>query len=214
MLVGDFLYSRAFQMMVRPRRHAHHGGHGGRDQHHRRGRSAAADERQRPRHHRAALPRGHLPQDRPAVRGRRADGGDPARRRRRPWSRRWRTTAGTSALPSSSSTTCSITAPTATELGKNLGDDLAEGKPTLPLIYALAPRLAEETARMRVAVERAGSRIWRPITRTIESAGGLEYTGRLAQGEGSRHRGPGPATRVAVQDRPSRARGVRRRRTY
>ena len=70
-----------------------------------------------------------------------------------------------------------------TELGKNLGDDLAEGKPTLPLIYAMAHASDEETARMRVAVESGGLDDLEAITRTIESAGGLEYTARLAQRE-------------------------------
>jgi len=69
------------------------------------------------------------------------------------------------------------------ELGKNLGDDLAEGKPTLPLIYAMAHSSLEDTARMRVAVERGGLDDLEGITRAIESAGGLEYTARLAQRE-------------------------------
>ena len=46
-------------------------------------------------------------------------------------------TASTSAPPSSWSTMRSITRPTKPSLGKHLGDDLAEGKPTLPLIYAM-----------------------------------------------------------------------------
>jgi len=69
------------------------------------------------------------------------------------------------------------------ELGKNLGDDLAEGKPTLPLIYAMAHSSIEDTARMRVAVENGGLEELESITRAIESAGGLEYTARLAQRE-------------------------------
>ncbi|MDQ1341430.1 MAG: octaprenyl-diphosphate synthase [Pseudomonadota bacterium] len=69
------------------------------------------------------------------------------------------------------------------ELGKNLGDDLAEGKPTLPLIYAMAHSSIEDTARMRVAVENGGLGELEAITRAIESAGGLEYTARLAQRE-------------------------------
>ncbi|MGB5103842.1 MAG: octaprenyl diphosphate synthase [Steroidobacteraceae bacterium] len=69
------------------------------------------------------------------------------------------------------------------ELGKNLGDDLAEGKPTLPLIYALAHSSLEDTARLRVAVEEGGLADLEAVTRTIESSGGLEYTARLAQRE-------------------------------
>jgi octaprenyl-diphosphate synthase len=69
------------------------------------------------------------------------------------------------------------------ELGKNVGDDLAEGKPTLPLIYAMAHSSIEDTSRLRVAVENGGLDDLELITRTIESAGGLEYTARLAQRE-------------------------------
>ena len=69
------------------------------------------------------------------------------------------------------------------ELGKNLGDDLAEGKPTLPLIYALAHSSLDDTARMRRAVEAGGLEDLDAITRTIESSGGLEYTARLARRE-------------------------------
>ena len=69
------------------------------------------------------------------------------------------------------------------ELGKNLGDDLAEGKPTLPLIYAMAHSSIEDTARLRIAVENGGLEELGAITRTIESSGGLEYTARLAQRE-------------------------------
>jgi octaprenyl-diphosphate synthase len=69
------------------------------------------------------------------------------------------------------------------ELGKNLGDDLAEGKPTLPLIHALSHSPPEEAARIRTAIEEGGLDDLEAITRTIESSGGLEYTARLAQRE-------------------------------
>jgi octaprenyl-diphosphate synthase len=68
-------------------------------------------------------------------------------------------------------------------LGKNLGDDLAEGKPTLPLIYALSRATPEDAARLRAAIEHGGIDDLEAITRTIESSGGLEYTARLAQRE-------------------------------
>ena len=68
-------------------------------------------------------------------------------------------------------------------LGKNLGDDLAEGKPTLPLIYALSRATPEDAARLREAIEQGGLDDLEAITRTIESSGGLEYTARLAQRE-------------------------------
>jgi octaprenyl-diphosphate synthase len=69
------------------------------------------------------------------------------------------------------------------ELGKNLGDDLAEGKPTLPLIYAMSHASLEDTARLRVAIEEGGLEQIEAVTQTIESSGGLEYTARLAQRE-------------------------------
>ena len=72
---------------------------------------------------------------------------------------------------------------TAEELGKNLGDDLAEGKPTLPLIYALAHAPAAEAARLREAIETGGIDDLDQITRLIETSGGLEYTARMARRE-------------------------------
>jgi octaprenyl-diphosphate synthase len=71
----------------------------------------------------------------------------------------------------------------AEELGKNLGDDLAEGKPTLPLIYALKHGDAEQQQLIRNAIENGGLDSIDAITRIIESTGGLDYTARLAQGE-------------------------------
>jgi octaprenyl-diphosphate synthase len=69
------------------------------------------------------------------------------------------------------------------ELGKNLGDDLAEGKPTLPVIYALTHAAPAEAARLRAGIEAGGLADLAAITQTIESSGGLEYTARLAQRE-------------------------------
>ena len=68
-------------------------------------------------------------------------------------------------------------------LGKNVGDDLAEGKPTLPLIYAMAHSSPDDTARLRVAVEKGGLAELAAVTQAIESSGGLEYTARLARRE-------------------------------
>jgi octaprenyl-diphosphate synthase len=69
------------------------------------------------------------------------------------------------------------------ERGKNLGDDLAEGKPTLPLIHAL--RLVGEPDRelIRQAIRRGGLAQLEPIIGAIESSGGLEYAARLARRE-------------------------------
>jgi octaprenyl-diphosphate synthase len=73
------------------------------------------------------------------------------------------------------------------ERGKNLGDDLAEGKPTLPLIHAL--RLSGDDGvkqLIRGAIEQGGLDQLEVIVAAIESTGALEYTRRLAQDEADR----------------------------
>lgn len=46
----------------------------------------------------------------------------------------------------------------ATELGKNIGDDLAEGKPTLPLLHAMRSGDAKQAQLIRDAIEQGGNR--------------------------------------------------------
>src|ERR1700730_16494253 len=70
-----------------------------------------------------------------------------------------------------------------TERGKNLGDDLAEGKPTLPLIHALKHGNEPQRAAIRLAIEKGGLAQLEPIVAAIEATGGLEYTAKLARGE-------------------------------
>jgi octaprenyl-diphosphate synthase len=67
--------------------------------------------------------------------------------------------------------------------GKNLGDDLAEGKPTLPLIHALREGDAVTAKLIRAAIEGGGREQLGAILHAIESTGGLQYTARLAQAE-------------------------------
>jgi len=71
----------------------------------------------------------------------------------------------------------------AAERGKNLGDDLAEGKPTLPLIHALRHGTATQQALIREAIGGGGLEHLKEITAAIESSGGLSYTARLAEDE-------------------------------
>ncbi len=71
----------------------------------------------------------------------------------------------------------------AEERGKNLGDDLAEGKPTLPLIYALQHGTTAQQDLIRVAISQGGLSQLAGITEAIEMTGGLEYTARLARVE-------------------------------
>lgn len=67
--------------------------------------------------------------------------------------------------------------------GKNLGDDLAEGKPTLPLIRALAAGNEAQRAKIRAAIEHGGIEHLDAIIATIEATGGLDYAQGLAQRE-------------------------------
>jgi octaprenyl-diphosphate synthase len=67
--------------------------------------------------------------------------------------------------------------------GKNLGDDLAEGKPTLPLIHALKHGDAGTVRLIRAAIEGGGLADLDKVLAAIESTGGLQYTARLAQTE-------------------------------
>ncbi|MEX2496138.1 MAG: octaprenyl diphosphate synthase [Woeseia sp.] len=62
------------------------------------------------------------------------------------------------------------------ELGKNLGDDLAEGKTTLPLIYAMENGSASERKMIRAAIETDGLPRLSDIQSIIETTGALQYT--------------------------------------
>ena len=67
------------------------------------------------------------------------------------------------------------------ELGKNLGDDLAEGKPTLPLIYVLENGSDAEKQLIRGAIEEGGIDKLDDIQAIVESTGALQYTAARAQ---------------------------------
>ncbi len=67
------------------------------------------------------------------------------------------------------------------QTGKNLGDDLAEGKPTLPLIHAMRNGTAEQSAAIRAAIERGGLEEFQPVLATIRDTGALDYTRRQAE---------------------------------
>jgi octaprenyl-diphosphate synthase len=62
------------------------------------------------------------------------------------------------------------------QLGKNIGDDLAEGKPTLPLIYALQRGSPREQVLIRRAIEQGGRQEIDEIIAAIGSTGALAYT--------------------------------------
>ena len=67
------------------------------------------------------------------------------------------------------------------ELGKNLGDDLAEGKPTLPLIRAMEICSDTERKMLRAAIEEGGLEHLDDIQAVVESTGALKYTANRAQ---------------------------------
>ncbi|SHG19488.1 octaprenyl-diphosphate synthase [Microbulbifer donghaiensis] len=62
------------------------------------------------------------------------------------------------------------------ELGKNVGDDLAEGKPTLPLIYTMANGTETQAELVREAIEQRSAEKLTEIVEAIEACGALEYT--------------------------------------
>ena len=63
----------------------------------------------------------------------------------------------------------------AAEIGKNLGDDLAEGKMTLPLIRALAVAGSDDAALIRHAIGGGGLTDFRPVVAALERTGSLAY---------------------------------------
>lgn len=64
----------------------------------------------------------------------------------------------------------------AAEMGKNVGDDLAEGKPTLPLIQAMKAATDEERQLIRHAIRQGGLEDLQPVLATVQRTGALEYT--------------------------------------
>jgi len=69
----------------------------------------------------------------------------------------------------------------AQEIGKNLGDDLAEGKPTLPLIYAMQHGSPAQTALVRTAIEQGDIAMFDDVLKVVQQTGALEYTRQQAQ---------------------------------
>ncbi len=69
------------------------------------------------------------------------------------------------------------------QMGKNLGDDLAEGKPTLPLIHAMRVGSDEQAAVIRHAIQTGGREHIGDVLKIIESTDALAYTSRAAQKE-------------------------------
>ena len=62
------------------------------------------------------------------------------------------------------------------EMGKNVGDDLAEGKATLPLIHAMATGTAEQKTLIRRAIRDGGLDNLAAILKAVQATGALEYS--------------------------------------
>ncbi len=72
---------------------------------------------------------------------------------------------------------------TSEEMGKNIGDDLAEGKPTLPLIYAMRTGNEQQRQAIRTAIENGGREHITSVSQAIESTGAIAYTAQSARTE-------------------------------
>lgn len=69
------------------------------------------------------------------------------------------------------------------DTGKNLGDDLAEGKPTLPLIYAIRAGSDKQANIIRNAIETGGESGFQAVLQIIQETGALTYAKQRAQHE-------------------------------
>jgi octaprenyl-diphosphate synthase len=69
------------------------------------------------------------------------------------------------------------------ETGKNIGDDLAEGKPTLPLIYAMRHGNSRQAMAVRNAVVEGGLAELNEVVAAIQDTGALEYARERARQE-------------------------------
>jgi len=69
----------------------------------------------------------------------------------------------------------------ATEIGKNVGDDLREGKPTLPLIYLMEHGTPQQRELVRVCIEQGDEQHFDAILAAVTTSGALDYTRRQAE---------------------------------
>ncbi|MGD8925236.1 MAG: polyprenyl synthetase family protein, partial [Thioalkalispiraceae bacterium] len=69
------------------------------------------------------------------------------------------------------------------EIGKNVGDDLAEGKPTLPLIYAMRNGNDAQRSLMRDVIEQGGRDKFPEVKTALIETGAIDYTEQTARSE-------------------------------
>jgi octaprenyl-diphosphate synthase len=70
------------------------------------------------------------------------------------------------------------------DTGKNLGDDLAEGKPTLPLIHAMKNGSKEQAEIVSKAIQSGGGEgVLESVLKVIHETGALDYTRKKAEAE-------------------------------
>ena len=85
-------------------------------------------------------------------------------------------------------------------LGKNIGDDLAEGKPTLPMLLAMAEAGPDDAAAIRKAIEQGDTEALPMIAAAIREGSALEKTREAAR----RHAREAVAALDALPDSPQR----------
>jgi len=66
-------------------------------------------------------------------------------------------------------------------MGKNVGDDLAEGKPTLPLIHTISHAEAEAAERIRQAILARSRDALAEVVAAVQASGALDYTRARAE---------------------------------
>ncbi len=69
------------------------------------------------------------------------------------------------------------------KIGKNLGDDLAEGKPTLPLLFAMRHGTEQQRKIIHHAIEKGGLDELPAVMRAVTDTGALEHVRKIAQNE-------------------------------
>ncbi|WP_374485690.1 octaprenyl diphosphate synthase [Zoogloea sp.] len=69
------------------------------------------------------------------------------------------------------------------DTGKHIGDDLAEGKPTLPLIHVMQHGTPEQAACVRKAIENGGRDDFAVVLSAIRESGAIEATRKVAEEE-------------------------------